>query len=284
MKSIGIVGVGFVGGAVKQGMSHAFDIYSYDKQKGYSYPVGQGLVHSDRFDWILQKTDGPIFVCVPTPMDIDGTCHTEIVEDVVRDIDEAAEWSTTSKRTIVIKSTVPPGTVERLSTQAKRIHICFNPEFLTERFAVQDFKNQTRIIIGGSEEATSTVKAMYKIAYPNVPIIETSTTIAEMVKYITNTFLSVKVSFANEIKMLCDELDIDYNTTIEYAMKDSRLGDSHWSVPGPDGLVGFGGSCFPKDLSALLSLAEQFSVECKTMRGAWDTNMSIRPSKITQRP
>ena len=281
MKSIGIIGVGFVGGAVKQGMSHAFEIYSYDKQKGYLYPTGEGLVHSDRFDWILQKTDGPIFVCVPTPMDIDGTCYTVIVEDVVRDIDEAAKWNTTSARTIIIKSTVPPGTTERFNAQAKRIHICFNPEFLTERLAVQDFKNQTRIIIGGSAEATSIVKSMYQIAYPQVPVIETSSTIAEMVKYITNTFLSVKVSFANEIKMLCDKLDINYDKTIECAMKDSRLGDSHWSVPGPDGQIGFGGSCFPKDLSALLNLAEQLSIECKTMQGAWDTNISIRPPKIT---
>jgi UDPglucose 6-dehydrogenase len=110
-------------------------------------------------------------------------------------------------------------------------------------------------------------------------VTKTSSTIAELVKYTTNCFLATKVSFANEIKQVCDSLDVDYDKVVEYAIKDKRLGGSHWSVPGPDGLLGFGGSCFPKDLNALLSKAYELDVKCNTIYGAWLTNLEVRPEK-----
>lgn len=284
MKSIGIIGVGFVGSAVRQGMVHAFDVCCYDKEKGCSYHKKGGDItvklnpreeYASEFDWILKNTDGPIFVCVPTPMDSEGGCHTEIVRSVVGSLDN----KTSKKRVVVIKSTVIPGTTGSINCKVDNLHVCFNPEFLTERNSVEDFKNQTRIVVGGPRKATSVVKAMYQVAYPKVPVTKTSSEIAEMVKYLTNTFLAVKVSFANEIKLLCDQLDVDYDKVIEYAIGDDRLGTSHWAVPGPDGKFGFGGSCFPKDLNALLNLAYQLHTQCHTMHGAWVTNLSIRPEK-----
>ena len=284
MKSIGIIGVGFVGGAVQQGMVHAFDVYCYDKENGCSYHKkgGDTVVKStpkeeyeDEFDWILKNTDGPIFVCVPTPMNLEGGCHTEIVRNVIESLDK----KTSKKRVVVVKSTVVPGTTDSINETTDNLHVCFNPEFLTERASVEDFKSQTRIIVGGPRQATSVVKAMYQVAYPKVPVTKTSSKIAELVKYLTNSFLAVKVSFANEIKLLCDELDVDYDKVIEYAVGDDRLGTSHWAVPGPDGKLGFGGSCFPKDLNALLNLAYQLRIKCNTMHGAWVTNLSIRPEE-----
>ena len=100
-----------------------------------------------------------------------------------------------------------------------------------------------------------------------------------MVKYTTNTFLTVKVSFANEIKQICDKVGVDYDKVTEYATYDDRLGYSHWSVPGPDGKYGFGGSCFPKDINALIAVCKKLDIPCETLSGAWDTNLKVRPEK-----
>ena len=110
-------------------------------------------------------------------------------------------------------------------------------------------------------------------------IIKTDSTVAEMVKYLTNSFLAVKVSFANEIYNICESLNIDYDKVTEYALYDDRLGQSHWAVPGPDGHLGFGGSCFPKDLNALMHLAHVLCIKANTIEGAWNTNLSVRPEK-----
>ena len=120
---------------------------------------------------------------------------------------------------------------------------------------------------------------MYSLVFPNAKIVKTGSKTAEMVKYMTNTFLATKVSFANEMKMICDGLDIDYDKLVEYSTYDERLGKSHWAVPGPDGKLGFGGSCFPKDINALLDLANKFEIDVFTLDGAWETNLQVRPEQ-----
>lgn len=291
MKSIGIIGCGFVGSAVREGMSHAFDIYSYDKLKGPEImPKGGSLVpcvssmiddhlSKDCIDVIVGQVDGPIFVCVPTPMQPDGSCSTKIVEDVVRSISESARKLDVNDVVVAIKSTVVPGTTLRLNQTFDNIRVCFNPEFLTERNAAEDFKNQDRIIVGGPHEGTSALKCMYEQAYPNVPVTKTSSTIAEMIKYMTNCFLATKVAFANEMSQICEKMDIDYDKVVEYATKDKRLGTSHWSVPGPDGKKGFGLTCFPKDLNAMISLAKNHGVEPSVMSAVWQKNLEVRPER-----
>lgn len=281
MKRIGIIGRGFVGTAVYEGMRHCFDIFSYDKLKGWAGSVvGNETVSMtpptiNPYTYMLKSVDGPIFVCVPTPMNNEGHCDLGIVDDVMTQLNESAEYLGT-RPVIILKSTVIPGTVERLNKTYRHLLVCFNPEFLTERNFIQDFKEQDRIIIGGPHEATAVVKQMYAVAYPNVQVTKTSSTIAEMVKYMTNCFLSVKVSFANEVKQVCDKLEIDYDKVIEYATKDARLGTSHWSVPGPDGDCGFGGKCFSKDLNALMAKARDLGVEPTVMQAAWDKNLEVR--------
>ena len=112
--------------------------------------------------------------------------------------------------------------------------------------------------------------------FPKAHIIKTDSTHAEMVKYLTNTFLSVKVSFANEIYQLCNNLNIDYDKVVEYATLDDRLGLSHWNVPVPDGDFGFGGHCFPKDLSALLHLTKQMNTTNNVLLATQRTNDEVR--------
>ena len=124
---------------------------------------------------------------------------------------------------------------------------------MTEANFIQDFKNQSRIILGGDRKGTNKVRQIYSRIFPNATIVKTGAKHAEMVKYFTNCFLATKVSFANEMYNICQQLDLDYDKVVEYATYDERLGKSHWAVPGPDGDFGYGGHCLPKDLSAIVS-------------------------------
>ena len=120
---------------------------------------------------------------------------------------------------------------------------------------------------------------MYSLVFPDATIVKTGSKTAEMVKYMTNSFLATKVSFANEMKMICDKLDIDYDKVVEYSTYDERLGKSHWAVPGPDGHYGFGGSCFPKDINALIHLAGQLDLCPDVLLGVWEKNLEVRPEE-----
>lgn len=278
--TIGVIGTGFVGTAVIEGMKQCFQIISYDKKDSFITNIleadfGQRFkTETDiPFECVVANADGPIFVCVPTPMKDDGSCDCSIVTDVVMRLDSAAKKQN-KQIDIVIKSTVIPGTTDYLNFICSNSNVCFNPEFLVEKTSIEDFKNQNRIVLGGKN--LDNIKEVYKRAFPSVEVIELSNAEAEMVKYVTNCFLSVKVAFANEIKQICDKLTINYSEVINCAIRDKRLGESHWAVPGPDGLLGFGGKCFPKDLSALMVKSVQLHVDPKVMRGAWDKNKEIR--------
>src|SRR6056300_947941 len=207
-------------------------------------------------------------------MDEVGRCNNSIVESAVK---RCFEFGKTE--IVVIKSTVSLGTTQKLNEKYPSLQIVFNPEFLTERNAVKDYENQNRIILGGPRPATTELKLIFSKVFPSAHIIKTDSTHAEMVKYLTNTFLSVKVSFANEIYEICNRLDIDYDKVVEYATYDERLGKSHWNVPGHDGDRGFGGHCFPKDLSALLRLAEDLNVVDNVLSAVEQTNYSVRKNR-----
>tara|TARA_R100000008_G_scaffold73200_1_gene51598 strand:+ start:209 stop:1072 length:864 start_codon:yes stop_codon:yes gene_type:complete len=265
---IGIVGQGYVGTAVKTVFEKHYDINTFDLNGNCSCDSLDDLViHSDI-----------IFVCVPTPMKKDGSCDTSIVEGVVKDINGISYWAD-GERIVAIKSTVPPGTTNNLNKKSENITVIFNPEFLTEANFIDDFKNQNRIIIGGQRPATTRLRQIYSLAFPDATIVKTGSKTAEMVKYFTNTFLATKVSFANEMYQICSRLGIDYDKVVEYSTYDERLGKSHWAVPGPDGHFGFGGSCFPKDINALIQLGLELDMTPEVLIAAWHTNLDVRPEE-----
>ena len=268
--NIGIVGQGYVGTAVKEIFSKHYNVETYDLDKD--------KCSVDYLEDIVELSN-IIFVCVPTPMKKDGSCDTSIVEAVVKDINDMVVSRNVSDRVVVVKSTVAPGTTERLNKICQNIQVVFNPEFLTESNYIEDFRNQNRIILGGPRPGITKVKRFYSKIFPKTTIVKTGSTIAEMVKYMTNTFLATKVSFANEMFQICDKLNIDYDKVVENSTYDERLGKSHWAVPGPDGHLGFGGSCFPKDLNALIHLARNLDTSLNTIGGAWDTNLDVRPEE-----
>lgn len=264
MNTIGIVGQGFVGTAVREGMKHAYHVHTYDKFK-------EDLSTTASIAELVGECD-IIFVCVPTPMHKNGACDISIVESVIKDINEYATENTIA----VVKSTVPPGTTEYLDNAFKNVRVVFNPEFLKEATPIEDFKNQNRIILGGDFDSMTKVGNLYKKAYPHVPVIGMESMAAEMVKYTTNCFLATKVSFFNEIYQICEKMDIPYDGVIRAAQFDNRLGTSHMQVPGPDGSFGFGLSCFPKDLNALTFVAKMVGIKPTMLESTWKKNLEVR--------
>ena len=245
---IGIIGQGYVGTAIKVGFDPHYKIHTYDK-----FDLAKSTLPNLND---LTKECEVIFVCVPTPMRKDGTCYIGIVEEVIREIDSYSKDDTI----VVIKSTVPPGTTDTMNKNYSNVTVIFNPEFLTEENFLEDFKNQKRIILGGQRNGTNTLRQIYSRVFPHATIVKTGSKTAEMVKYFINNFLATKVSFANEMYKVCEQVDIDYDKVVEYATYDERLGKSHWAVPGPDGDHGFGGHCLPKDLSAIISQFETYGL------------------------
>lgn len=265
---VGIVGQGYVGKALKVGFkSDNIEINTYDK-----YLSDQSTV-KDLNE--LTLSSNIIFICVPTPMKKNGECFTGIVEEVVKDINILAD----DKKTVIIKSTVPPGTTEKLNEIYKNISLIFNPEFLTEANFLDDFKNQKYIILGGNKRDLDLVENLYSIIFPEIKINRTTSINAEIVKYFLNTYLATKVSFANEMKILCDHVNADYNQIVDLVIQDNRIGKSHLMVPGPDGKLGFGGSCFPKDINALLTFSKSLNIEMSVIESAIKANLKVRPER-----
>ncbi len=299
MRNFAVFGQGFVGGSLTTVFTErGFNVFSFDIT-GKIANGGIDLLSKD--DYKLSSTapvkfihecestkdfSGVYFVCLPTPMLSSGAADLSIVESVLDILANNPYQGSSSKRIVVIKSTIPPGSVERWNRKYnnKNLYVVFNPEFLTEANALNDMRNQNRIILGGPRPWINIVKMIFQTAFPKVRLIKTSSTTAEMVKYVTNCFLATKVAFANEMYQTCFELNehglnVDYDKVIEYAKHDHRLGETHWAVPGPDGNYGFGGHCFPKDLNALMFLANKYGVLPTVLQAVWNKNMEVRQKK-----
>ena len=267
---IGVVGNGYVGGAIAHGFSPTSTgnciVKVYDKLPERSLNTLEETVNDSDF----------IFVSVPTPMTKEGSISLKYVDQVFQEINDV------NKRTdniIILKSTVIPGTTEKLQEKLPKLNIVFNPEFLTERSSRLDFINQSRVILGGDKTQTSKVAELYKSRFKYCHVIETDYKTSEIIKYFGNIFFTVKVSFANEMKLICEKIGADWETALEGFVADGRVGDSHLNVPGPDGKRGFGGSCFPKDINAFMAFAKSVGINTHTIDGAWKTNLEVRPEQ-----
>lgn len=258
---IGIIGQGFVGNAVRAHMEKYIDVYTYD--------IDQSKCNCESFEDVVTQTDEIIFVCLPTPMKKTGECDTSIINGALNTLNSIA--SDGNKRiTAILKSTIPPGTTDYFNSKYQFLNVRFNPEFLTEANSVNDYESQNKIIIGGG--ATQGILDLFSKTFNNIPLISVTAKEAEMCKYVVNTFLALKVSFANEISNFCDAKGISYQTVIDIAKIDERLGTSHWSVPGPDGHKGYSGSCFVKDINALMYEFDEASVPYPLLSASWKRN------------
>ncbi|MHB8407893.1 MAG: Rossmann-fold NAD(P)-binding domain-containing protein [Acidiferrobacterales bacterium] len=235
----------------------------------------------------LVKEAELIFVAVPTPMRKDGSCYTGIVEKVVREIRNEAERQgrPTDSFIVILKSTVPPGFTAGLQKKNPDMRILFSPEFLTEKNSIADFVGTNRMIFGGDEEdalvACKYVAHVFpqKVMDNRLLLMRTEPTAAEMVKLFTNGILMTKVLFSNEIFQICKKLEVPFEEVRKLACLDRRIGASHTMVPGPDGHLGAGGHCFPKDIHSLQFVAKELGVQEKLITAVVERNEELREDK-----
>ena len=265
---IGVVGNGFVGHAMTLLRPHV-EVLVWD-----SIPEKRDPKTLD-IETFVEESE-IIFVAVPTPMNSDGSANLNIVRSVCEEIQEIDD-----SKYIVLRSTIPPGTSDELD-------VAFMPEFLTEKNWKEDFKNCDQWILGSMDVFLyEKMKRMFELAYNNgngsvvnKDVIQCKPSEAEMIKYLKNVFLSVKVGFFNEIESICSGLDIDYENVRCIATQDKRIGTGHTKVPGHDGHRGFGGTCFPKDTNALAKFAEDNLIPTPILNAVIKRNEELdRPEK-----
>ena len=269
MHRLGVIGNGFVGKATCALRNDRVHVLAYDTVPAACDPPGTSLADVAACDIV--------FVSVPTPMDATtGEVHLSIVEAVVRDVRRL-----NSDAFIVVRSTVPSGTCDRLG-------VCFMPEFLTEANSVDDFRQTKSWIFGlpapnpafatKMQTVLQVCRAAGCIRSSHVTWMRCAE--AEMVKYFRNTYLAAKVAYCNEISTLCGALGVDYDRIRQVAASDSRIGLSHTAVPGPDGRRGFGGTCFPKDCHGLRTQYARQKVPCPLLQATLQRNETLdRPDK-----
>ncbi len=267
METVGIIGFGFLGRAFAHGFSLHANIKIYDKYEDI-YDTLEDTVNSSSM----------IFVGVPTPMKDEGSQDLSNMDDAVKGIVDAAK----SRKIIVLRSTAIPGTTRAYAEKYPHHAFIFHPEFLTERSAKLDFINTARIIIGhdpGNDLHGKLVEELYRTRFHHTPIYLTTWEAAEVVKYMSNAFFAVKVSFLNEMYDIAKHINIPYEELRNMWLADSRIGNSHTDVPGHDNQRGYGGKCFPKDVQAFIKWAESEGLELDMCRAADKVNERVRDVK-----
>ena len=258
-EKIGIIGYGFVGGAIANSIEYSARLVIMDPAKGYN------STYQD-----LMSCSG-IFVCVPTPQDDDGTCDVSILEGILNDLHSNGYMGV-----IISKCTAPPDQYDLWNLQYP--NLVHAPEFLTAANAKEDYVGGKFAFIGGRVPAyIREAERIIRKSQSNLEIVDHCTAgEAAMAKYTINTFMATKVVFMNEIEALCSKTGIDYKTVAHMVTADKRIGSSHMQVPGPDGNYGFGGACFPKDTSALLKFSEQKGSVMNVLGAAAKKNTILR--------
>jgi UDPglucose 6-dehydrogenase len=253
-------------------------------EPGIAELVAKGISHS-RLSFTTDLTRAVdhgqvIFIAVGTPPKKDGSADLSYVEEVGRGIARTM----TSYKVIVTKSTVPVGTGELLkkviaANQPKKVlfDVASNPEFLREGSAIEDFMRPNRVVIGSeSDQAAQVMKDLYRPLYLiETPFVVTDVPTAEMIKYASNAFLATKISFINEIATLCERVGADVQMVSKGMGLDQRIG-SKFLHAGP----GFGGSCFPKDLAALVQMGDRAGYPMQIARAAATVNTEQRGRMI----
>jgi UDPglucose 6-dehydrogenase len=296
---ISVIGGGYVGlvsSVCFAQLGHSVDLIEIDRDKCEAINAGEppiyemGLedlldIHAGRSlyahaDYDSIKKSDLTFICVGTPQGSDGHPDLSMISSACESIgrhlrEQGGEKDGGAYHVVVVKSTVPPGTTEQLVipsvlrySQKERDEIGFamNPEFLREGLAIQDFMKPDRIVIGSLEErAGDRVESLYKGI--NAPVIRTDITSAEMIKYASNAFLAAKISYANEIGNICKRLGVDVYEVMRGVGLDSRIGSAFLKAG-----AGFGGSCFPKDVSSLIALAEDLGEDPILLRSVMKVN------------
>ena len=267
--NIGVIGYGYVGRATGEGFATNSDnkIFWFDKFKESPYTL----------DEVIEKSEF-IFIAVPTPIfeDYSGM-DMSIVTGVV---DEVAPKIAGTDKILIIKSTSLPGTTRKMAKKYPNVNFVMNPEFLTQENANRDFLKPFRTIIGAETKdmGERIVKLYSTILSSDQPYFIMDTVSAEVAKYMSNLILASKVIFANEFYELSHKVGANYLDVKKGVEADPRIG-THLGAPGPDGDMGFGGACFPKDTIGILGIAKELKVDMSVLQAVWNKNLKIRKNK-----
>jgi len=233
-----------VGSAINQGFTKNVQKYIVDPNKFSGNTIQQ----------LIKFKPDAVFVSVPTPQLESGECNTEILDSVLQELNQAKDLL------VIIKSTVPAYKLQSIKEQCINLRIVYNPEFLTEKNYINDFKNPPMHVFGGAITDTEIVEQLYleHSACKKCPVFHTDLVSASLVKYCINSFLATKVTFMNEMyDVLRAAGGTEWNEFVKMINSDPRIGKTHMRVPGNDGVRGYAGSCFPKDTAALAWYAKE---------------------------
>jgi UDPglucose 6-dehydrogenase len=257
---IGIIGHGFVGSAIS---------YHHRRQQ----LVIRDPKLSDSADLAEFRDVDAVFVCLPSPMMRDGSCDTSYIEN---GLDELLSVQFEKTIPIICKTTAPPAVYEQL--HVKYPNIVYSPEFLTAANNIADYANARFFVIGGQTEWCERAQEVIRSGVPLTDdcFIYTDIKTASLFKYMMNSYLAMKVTFMNEFYEYAVRSGIDWNTIKELADKDDRIGKTHMNVPGPDGQFGYGGACFPKDVSAIIKAAERLDLTFDLLKTVNTVNQTHR--------
>lgn len=260
-EKIAIVGLGYIGSKLSNFFkSQGFSIFSYDIN-------GSGNIKT--IEDLNNKDADFVFICVPTPMAEDGHCDTSIVEEIVKKIEA---------KTIVIESTISPGTTERLEEETGK-DILFVPEYFgeTKNHFLNSLEDRTFFVIGGRPEVRRKfidfLKPVFDSKTTRFHLVDSTT--AEVIKYMDNSYLATKVIFCEEFYRICEALGIDYYQVREGWLLDPRVNASH-TFPRKDGRPGFGGKCLPKDISGIISASKKAGHNPEFLKQVFDYNKKLR--------
>ena len=269
---IGIMGVGVVGGTTSEVLRESHEIFLYDKYKE-PYNSKESIKK-------LAENSEIIFMCVSTPMKHSGEIDYSPIHN---SLDLLSKEIKKDNRTlenifVVIRSTAVSGSTDKFAKNYP-FRFVFNPEFLREKYALEDMRNEKRIVIGANtKEDFELMAKVYKPIFLDAKYISVDRKTAEMIKYSANVILTGQVALANEIYQICNKIGVDYNAVKKTILLDERIG-KNIEVPGPDGDFGFGGKCFPKDLNALIYLARENMYRPYLLEEIWRLNEKVRKNK-----
>ena len=261
---IGIIGFGFVGQAIWWSYQSKAELVIRDPK----------LVDSASLDQFADCD--AIFVCVPSPSTEDGHCDTAILEDTLK---ELLFVNINKQIPVISKVTAPPGVYARLQQEYPNLVYC--PEFLTAANNVADYANSNYFVLGGDYDwcvkAREVIHLGVQLVHDKFTIVDIKT--ASLYKYMMNCYLATKVTFMNDFKLLADAEGVTWDDLTYLSKADNRIGDTHMNVPGPDGQYGWGGGCFPKDVSAIIMEAIDKNVDFELLDRVETINKKHRRKK-----
>ena len=273
---IGIIGYGFVGSAVAG--AHDRNILMINDPNKFEeweqYTVEQ-----------IKENTGWIYLCLPTAQNEDGSCDTSILDDMLEQLKDYEGF-------VISKSTAPPLWYKKIYDQCgmnkkykfKFIHM---PEFLTAKNALQDYMHPKIIVIGGNPVHTSFITTHVintDLTYKSkAKIVRTDIGSAAAMKYYANSWLATKVVYNNQFAKWCEAQGVVWNDVTEILTQDSRLGETHYNVPGENGDVGYAGACFPKDIAAILKIADDNNVDMGLLKSQVEINNDLREQQRLER-